>query len=133
MTHAAIRAALESRLVALGLPSNAIAWPGVKFPAVDGAAFPNLWYKPAVLPGTVDAGLGVSAGTYPRGDFQVSIFYSASLMNGTGALVTAADALVAWFDRVRLGSLQCGVPRVGPILQETDWLHLPVTIPYQST
>ena len=133
MTHAAIRAALESRLAALGIPVNAIAWPGVKFPAVDGVRPPNLWYKPAVLPGSVDAGLGVAAGTYPNGDFQVSVFYAASLMNGTGAIVTAADALVTGFDRVRLGSLQCGVPKIGPLLQETDWLHLPVTVSYQST
>lgn len=127
MTHAAIRAALESKLVALGMAPDAVAWPGVVYlPPVGG-----VWYKPAILPGTVDYGLGVSASTHPKGDFQVSIFAASGL--GLSALYAAADALVAHFDRALLGSLQCGVPEIGPLLQEPDWLHLPVTIPYLST
>ena len=133
MTHAAIRNALESRLAAMGLPAASIAWPGVKFPAVEGQAFPDLWYKPAILPGAVDAALGVGASTHPHGDFQVSVFYNAALMTGTSALFAAADALVAQFDRARLGSLQCGVPKIGPLMPEPDWLHLPVTVPYLVT
>lgn len=104
-----------------------VAWPGVVFtPPIGG-----LWYKPALLPGTVDYGLGVSADTHPKGNYQVSIFFPPGA--GTSALFAAADAVVANFDRVRLGSLQCGVPKIGPLLQEPDWLHLPVTIPYLST
>jgi hypothetical protein len=125
MTHTQIRIALEGKLAALG--AILVAWPGVSFtPPSSG-----LWYKPAILPGTVEAGMGVSADTHPMGDFQVSIFTVPG--SGTSALHTAADALVAHFDRARLGSLQCGVPEIGPLIQEPDWLHLPVTVPYLAT
>lgn len=126
MTYAQIRAALEGKLAALGMAANLLAWPGVAFtPPVSGT-----WYKPAVLPGTVDAALGVGGSVHQTGDFQVSIFVPSG--DGTVDLYTAADALVIHFDRALLasGSLHCGVPEIGPLFQEADWIHLPVTIPY---
>mgnify|MGYP003592277724 CR=1 FL=1 len=124
MNHAAIRTALDTKLAALG--AITVAWPGVPFtPPASG-----VWYKPAILPGGVDVAGGVGGSVHQNGDFQVSVFAPAG--TGTTALHAAADALVAHFDRVLLASgfLHCGVPEIGPLLQEADWLQLPVTVPY---
>lgn len=123
MNHAAIRTALDTKLAALG--AITVAWPGVPFtPPTSG-----VWYKPAILPGGVDVAAGVGGSVHQNGDYQVSVFAPSGA--GTAALLTAADALVAHFDRVTLGTtLHTGVPEIGPLLVETDWLQLPVTIPY---
>lgn len=123
MNHAAIRTALEKKLNALG--AITVAWPGVPFtPPTSG-----LWYKPAILPGGVDVAGGVGGSVHQNGDFVVSIFSPAG--SGTTALFAAADALGAHFDRVTIGTtLHTGVPEIGPLLAEPDWLQLPVTVPY---
>lgn len=123
MNHAAIRTALDTKLAALG--AITVAWPGVPFtPPTSG-----VWYKPAILPGGVDVANGVGGSVHQNGDYQISVFAPAGA--GTTALHAAADALVAYFDRVTLGTtLHTGVPEIGPLLAEPDWLQLPVTVPY---
>ena len=123
MNHSAIRAALDMKLAALG--AITVAWPGATFTPPDS----GLWYKPALLPGGVDVANGVGGSVHQNGDYQISVFAPAG--DGTATLYAAADALVAHFDRVTLGStLHTGVPVIGPLLQEPDWIHLPVTVPY---
>lgn len=121
MTFNGIRALLDSRLALL---SSSVAWPGVVFTPPDG----SIWYKPSLITSGVDSALGATGSTHPYGTYQVSVFAPAG--SGAGALYAAADAVVAHFDRQGLSNVKCGVPTIGPLLEEADWLHLPVSVPF---
>lgn len=122
----AARIALETKLLALpGLVASRIAWPGVAYtPPATG-----LWYKPALIPTGTESAVGVGASTHPQGAYQVSIFGKPA--DGAPGLYTAAEALVSHFDRAAVAAtVHTGVPEIGPLLQEADWLQLPVSIPF---
>lgn len=122
-TWNAARAALDSKLAAL---TTAVSWPGkVYTPPTSGP-----WYKPALLPAGVDTEVGAGVPLRPRGTYQVSVFVPTHGAGGIGNLMGLADAVVAHFDRAGLGAVQCGAPSLGPVLEEPDWLHLPVSIPF---
>ena len=123
----AARVALETKLLALpGLVPSLVAWPGLNFtPPASG-----LYYKPDLIPSETLTAAGAGASTHPKGIYQVSIFGKAG--SGMVALHNAAEALLAHFDRQALasGAVRTGVPDIGPPIQEPDWLHLPVSIPF---
>ena len=121
----AARAALESRLLALpGITPAQIAWPGIVYKPPTS----SLWYKPSLIPTQTLSEFG--GGTHPQGAYQVSVFAKPG-PNGTVPLHAAGEALVSHFSRVALtASVHSGVPEIGPVLQEPDWLQLPVTIPF---
>lgn len=122
-TWNAARAALDTKLAAL---STAVAWPGKPYtPPTSGA-----WYRPTLIPSGVDSEVGAGTAIRPRGTYQVSVFVPTAGANGTGNLLSMADAVVAHFDRASLGAVHCGVPEIGPVIEEPDWLHLPVSIPF---
>jgi hypothetical protein len=122
-TWNAARAALDTKMAALAVTT---AWPGRSFtPPTTGN-----WYKPILIPTGTDTEVGSGAVNRPRGTYQVSIFMPSSGNPCLGPLLSAADAVVAHFDRAALSGVQCGVPTLGPVIQEPDWLHLPVSIPF---
>ena len=131
MTHAwnAVFACLDAKLITLtGITNALIAWPGITFtPPASG-----LWYKVDCIPATTDYAMGVNGSTHERGGYQVTVYAKPGA--GTGALMAAADALVSLFDRAVLTgttvTVHCGVPVPGPVLQEPDWLGVPVSIPF---
>ena len=124
MKHSEIRTALEQHLVAMCLPDGTIAWPGQKFTPPIG----SVWHRPSILPGGVDAECGAGGALHQNGTYQVSCF--APPGSGTTEIHAAVDLVAAHFDRVSLGYLSLGVPVIGPLFEEVDWLHIPVSIPY---
>lgn len=124
----AIRSALEARTALL--TSYQIAWPGRSFTPPNTGS----WIKPTMIPATVDSAMTMVGDTHERGIFQVSIFVATG--QGEGPLFAAADAISNHFDRVQLAgtgvTVQCGVPTPGPVIQDPDWLHLPVSIDFTA-
>ena len=120
------RVALETKLLALpGLVASQVAWPGVTYtPPTSG-----LWFKPALIPTGTEFSLGVGGDTHPKGAYQVSIF--AKPGSGAVALHTSAEALLSHFDRKAVtATVHTGVPEIGPLITEPDWIQLPVSIPF---
>ena len=120
----AIRAALETKLAAF--PGGyQIAWTNKPFPPTT-----STWLRPTVIPAAVDAAMTMTGDTHERGIFQVSIF--APPNTGAGTLFTVLDALSTYLDRARLAgtgvTVQLDVPVPGPLIEEPDWLHLPLSI-----
>lgn len=107
-----------------------IHWPGMAFdPAKNGG---SLYLRPTMIPARVDAAMARSGDTHEVGIYQVSVFAAAG--QGEGTLRAAVDALSDHFDRAQLAgtgvTVQCSVPEPGPLLEEPNWLHRPVSIDF---
>lgn len=125
MTWEAARIALDTQFLTLsGLNTARVAWPGVPFTQPT----TGIWYKISFIPASVAPEMG--GADHEGGVYQVSVFAASG--SGIGALARAADAVVALFSRRRLTNVSCGVPTLGPVLEEVDWLHLPVSVPFQN-
>jgi len=122
MSWDAARAALDTQMATLA--GATIAWPGRVFtpPAA------STWHKVSFIPATVESALTASGDKHEKGIYQVSVF--APPGSGIGGITRAVDAVVALFDRKTLGPVGCGVPVPGPLIEEADWLHQPVSIPF---
>lgn len=123
----AIRAALDTKLAAFATPGGYLVnWQGLTFQGPNTGS----WLEANMIPATVEHALTLSGETHERGIYQVSIFVAAGV--GAGTLFSICDALSAHFDRARLTgvgvTVQCDVPVPGPVLQEPDWIHLPLSI-----
>jgi len=124
-----IRAAFVARLNTFpSLPS--VAWENVPFTPVNGVPY----IKPFLLPGEPSqAEMGTLGANRHVGVYQISIYYPAS--TGTLGLGTLRDALIDHFRRgtplVRSG-VNISIQRAyaGPMMQETDWVFVPITIQY---
>lgn len=122
MSWTAARAALDARLATLpSLGTSKIAWPNVKLDAQTA-----LYYMVAFLPATVEPELQGS--DHEGGIYQVSVYVPAG--EGLGNALTQAQAVADHFKRQNLSGVACGVPTLAPPLQEPDWIHLPVSIPF---
>jgi hypothetical protein len=126
MSWDAARRVLDTQFLTLpGLtPLTQVAWTGVPFDPPTG-----IWYKPVLLPSTNQPEL--QGANHETGIYQVSIFVP--INTGPGALLQAADALVALFARKVLtgaATVSCGVPTPGPVIHDPQWTHLPVSIPF---
>lgn len=123
MTWTAARAALDARMATLpSLGTSKIAWPNVVLPAQTA-----LYYAVSFLPATVNPPLS-DGPDHEQGIYQVSVWAPAG--QGLGAALTAAQAVVDHFRRQNLSNVACFVPTLGPPLQEDDWIHIPVSIPF---
>ena len=122
MSWTAARAALDARMVALPTLGTApVAWPNVPL-----APQTALHYAVSFLPAGVDAPL--SGPAHEQGIYQVSVFAPAGA--GLGTAIAAAQAVSDWFSRQNLSGISCGVPTLGPPIQEPNWLQIPVSIPF---
>jgi len=118
----AARAALDARMASLpSLGTSKIAWPNVPL-----AAQTVLYYVVSFLPATVQPEL--QGADHETGIYQVSIWAPAG--GGIGAAIAAAQAVADHFKRQNLSGISCGVPTLAPPLQEPDWVHCPVSIPF---
>jgi hypothetical protein len=124
-----IRAAFVTRLLTFpSLPS--VAWENMSFTP---GAVPYL--APFLLPGEpVQAELGTAGQNRHAGIYQISIYAPAG--NGVSTINTLRDNLVDFFKRGTLMTysditvqIQKAFP--GPMLQETGWIHIPITIRYR--
>lgn len=124
----ACRALLDTHLLALaGIDPLCIAWPNRTFTKPTG----KIWYSIAFLPSDVESAMGPGASTHEKGTYQVAVFAPANASQGMVPLIQEVDRISSHFDRVTLGStvrLQCSVPVPGPMLTETDWVQIPVSI-----
>ena len=82
----------------------------------------------------VQAELGTTGRNRHVGIYQISIFVPA----GTGVLTinTLRDGIIDHFKRGTVlvyGSTSLTIQKAyaGPMIQETDWVHLPITVQYQ--
>jgi hypothetical protein len=124
-----IRAAFVTRLQTFpSLPS--VAWENISFtPGVV------TYLKPSLLPGEpFQAELGEAGQNRHSGIYQISIYAPAG--NGVSAINTLRDNLVDFFKRGTLMTysditVQIQKAYSGPILQDTDWIHIPITIRYR--
>lgn len=123
----AARALLDARLLTLaGIDPTKIHWPNRGFTKPTSGGF----WKVNFIPSAVDPEFSGSA--HEKGIYQVSRFEP----TGTdfGPVTQAIDSICALFDRVSLGTAPkvfCGVPIPGPYIQEANYIHLPVSIPFQ--
>jgi hypothetical protein len=123
MSWTQARAALDTRMAALpSLGTAKIGWPNVTIPAQT-----SLYYLIAFLPSAVNPEL--QGADHEQGIYQVSVFVPAG--SGLGPGMVAAQAVCDWFKRQVISGVSCGVPVLAPYLQEADWLHIPVSIPFQ--
>lgn len=89
------------------------------------------FWRVDIIPTSVDAAMGVGGSSHEAGILQITRYEP--IKAGAGSALTAADAMASHFDRVKLTgavTVQCGVPTVGPTMQETDWFLVPVSIPF---
>jgi hypothetical protein len=131
-TWSSARVLLDTKLLTL----SGIVLAKVKFPGrpwTPPASGP--WWKVDFIPAAVDVGAGLGGYTSERGTYQVTVFDKPGETQ-PGAIHTAADALVALFDRAALVgtgvTVQCAVPLPGPLLEEPVWIGIPVQIPFQA-
>lgn len=127
-----IRGALVSRLKTLpGLPSGVV-WDNVPFTPTLGSAY----YRVALLPAEPSqAALGDDGANEQTGIFQVSLCFPAG--TGTKALQGAIDALCSHFKRgtqLVYNTQEVRVTKTwaGNLMQETDWVVIPVSIRYYA-
>lgn len=129
--YAAIRSALTARLQTLsGLPS--VAWENVPFTPTAG----SMYLKPSFLPGEpVQAEIGTYGQNMHTGLYQISVFAPAG--TGVASLNTLRDALCDHFKR-GTELIYSGVTvRLikafpSPMMQETDWVHIPITVMWRA-
>lgn len=131
-TFTDLRAALHAQLQTLAdIP--AVAWPNRAFnPDITA-----IWLRPRLLMArSRAAGVGIDAMNYQQGIFQVSIF--APKDNGDGSVLALANSLIQLFKRGTLlsyGSVSTVMMLpgyIGPMLEEPDWFHLPVSLPFYA-
>lgn len=125
-----IRAAFATRLQTLSrLPP--VAWENVAFTPTAGVAY----IRPHLLPGEpVQAEIGTLGQNWHNGIYQISIYAPAG--QGTATISALRDAIIDHFKRGTLLTYSDITVQVvkafsGPMLQETDWIHLPLTIRYR--
>lgn len=128
--YSAIRSAFVTKLQAFpSLPS--VAWENVPFTPTAGAPY----LKPALLPGEPQqAEIGTNGANRHTGIYQISIFYPAGL--GVPGLNTLRDGLINHFKRgtvLTYSGISVTIQKAfpGPVLQETGWQHLPITIQFR--
>jgi hypothetical protein len=122
MSWATARAELDARLLTLpSLGTSAIGWPNEKLETQTA-----LYYKVAFIPATVEPEL--YGGDHERGIYQVSVFVPVG--EGIGSAVTAGQAVIDHFKRQNLNGVSCGVPPLATPIQEPNWWHTPVSIPF---
>ena len=128
--YSAIRSAFVARLLAFpGLPS--VAWENVAFTPTTGQPY----LKPALLPGEpVQCEIGTNGNNRHSGIYQISIYYPAG--QGVLGLNTLRDGLIDHFKRgtvLAYSGITVTVQKAfpGPVLQETDWQHVPITIQFR--
>lgn len=125
-----IRAAFATRLQAFpSLPS--VAWENVPFTPAAGV----MYLRPSLLPGEpIQGEIGPLGQNWHNGIYQISIYAPAG--QGVSAAEAVRDALVDWFKRGTLLTYSDATVQVvkswpGPMLQETDRIHIPVTVRYR--
>ena len=122
MSWTSARAALDTRMASLpSLGTSKIAWPNVPL-----AAQTVLYYAPHFLPATVHP--EQHGADHESGIYQVSVFVPAG--GGIGTALAQAQAVADHFKRQNLSGISCGVPTLAPPIQEPDWWHVPVSIPF---
>lgn len=129
--YSAIRSALTARLQTLsGLP--AVAWENVPFTPVAG----HPYLKPTLLPAEpFQAELGTSGQNIHMGIYQISIFCPTG--TGIASLNTLRDALCDHFKRgtsLVYSGIETRITKAfpGQMLQETDYIHQPITIQWRA-
>ena len=89
-----------------------------------------IWWAIGFIPTDTESALGAGGSTHEKGIYQLSVYAPANAEIWTA--LAAADSIVAHFDRVTLTGtdlkVQCSVPVPGPMLVETDWVQIPVSI-----
>lgn len=128
---AAIRAAFVTKLQAFpSLPS--VAWENFAFTPVNGASY----LKPALLPGEPSqAEIGVNGINRHVGVYQISVFAPSG--SGIAAINTLVDSLCDHFKRGTVvaytgTNVTISKAYAGPVLQETDWQQVPISILYRA-
>ncbi len=122
MSWTAARAALDARMKTLpSLGASKISFGNIPLPIQTA-----LYYVTHFMPATVEPELW--GGDHEKGTYQVSVFVPAG--GGTGPALTAAQAVADHFKRQNLSGISCGVPTLTPPIQEPDWWHIPVSIPF---
>lgn len=131
MSYTNIRSAFAAQLQTLpNLP--AVAWENVTFTPVPGAPY----FKPSLLMSEPSqAALGDAGENEQRGVYQISIYFPSE--GGEKGLYDYIDAIRSHFKRgTRLThegqSLTIRNVWPGPLLQETDRLHVPVSIAFYA-
>ena len=123
MSWDAALTALSAQLLTLsGIDSSKIQWPNRAFTPSG-----SFW-RVSFLPATVQPELGGTK-DHERGIFQVSRFVPAG--TGIGPAIREAQTVVDLFKRQVLSGVSCGVPTLAPPISEPEWLHIPVSIPFQ--
>ncbi len=122
MSWTAARLALDTRMKSLpSLGTSAISFPNVALPAQT-----TLYYAVHFLPATVEPEL--TGGDHEKGTYQVSVFVPEG--SGIGTALTAAQAVADHFKRQNLSGISCGVPTLTSPIQQPNWWHVPVSIPF---
>ena len=129
--YTAIRAAFATKLLTYtSVPS--IAWENVPFTPVIGTAY----IKPVLLPGEPQqAEIGTNGINRHYGIFQISIFAPAG--KGIATISSLRDGLIDFFKRGTTLTHSGVTVRIrkaypAPQMQETDWLHQPITIQFTA-
>lgn len=124
MSWTTAKTILDTRMTALpSLGTSKIAWPNVALPTQN-----SLYYAVHFLPAAVEPEL--NGGDHEKGTYQVSVFIPEGL--GIAAALTAAQAVADHFKRQNLSGISCGVPTLAPPIQEPNWWHVPVSIPFTA-
>jgi hypothetical protein len=124
-----IRAAFSAKLLTLS-PLPSIAWENVSFTPVIGTPY----LQPFLLPGEpYQAEQGEAGQNRHAGVYQVSIYAPSGA--GVGVINALADAVCNLFKRGTVLtyspiSLTIWKAYPGPMMQDTDWIHIPITIYY---
>ena len=124
-----IRAAFVTKLQAFpSLPS--VAWENMPFAPATGVPY----LRPVLLPGEpLQCEIGANGNNRHTGIYQISIFYPVG--SGIANLNTLTIALCDHFkrgSRLTYGGATISIQKAYPAtyLQETDWIHVPITIQY---
>lgn len=128
-----IEAALLDRVESLVWVASQIAWPNAEFSPTIGTK----WIRPTVIPGeTLSPGVSADTSEDHQGLLQISLFYPA----GSGALSAQRDASIilehfakdTQMLRVDVTVTISKAPWREAAIQETDWYHIPLRIPYRA-
>jgi hypothetical protein len=124
-----IRAAFVTKLQSFpSLPS--VAWENVAFTPATGVPY----LAPYLLPGEpFQAEIGTAGINRHSGIYQISVFVPTG--GGVAALNTLTGAMCDHFKRgtmLTYGGITVTVQKAysAPTMQETDWVHIPVTIQF---
>lgn len=128
MSWAICSQALEVHLAAMpGLPPTA--WPNTPFTATTA-----LHLRVSMLPSDSWAPYGSYALRRFKGIYQISVYAPAGA--GTAALLAMVDQVCARFDRQTISrggqTIATGTPVPAPPIQEDAWIHVPVSIPFET-